>query len=158
LGKVKAAGLTRKQLKSLLEKELIPYLKDPIVAISFSNHHVTVMGEIGVQHVLPVLNESISIVDVMAQSGNLTALTKLSDVMIIRENENNRLFKHINLEDNSIFTSPYYYLQPNDIVVLSQDEKIIKQQLKKDKYQQYSGVFLQAVSLALIVYQVFFRK
>ena len=158
LGKLKVAGLTRKELKILLEKELQPYLKDPIIAVSFSNHHIILIGEISEQKIVPVLNENISITDALAQSGNITTLTKLSDVLIIRENGNSKIFKHVNLENNSIFSSPYYYLQPNDVVVLNQDEKIVKQQLKRDKYQQYSAVILQSISVALIIYQVFIRR
>lgn len=158
LGKVQVAGLTRKQLKAKLEKDLEPYLKDPIVEISFNNHFITVLGEIGKQQILPIPDEHISIVDVLAQSGSISPVTKLSSIMIIRENDNAKVFRHINLEDHSIFTSPYYYLQPNDVLVLNQDENIVKQQSRRDRYQQYSTVIFQTLSVAIIIYQAFFRK
>lgn len=158
LGKVKVAGLTRKQLKALLEKDLEPYLKDPIVEIGFTNHFITVLGEIGKQQILPIPDDHISIIDVLAQSGSISPVTKLSYVMIIREKDDSKEFRHVNLEDHSIFTSPYYYLQPNDVVVLNQDEKIVKEQFRRDRYQQYSSVFFQTLSLAIIIYQAFFRK
>ena len=158
LGKIKVAGLTRKQLKAMLEKDLEPYLKDAIVEIGFANHYITVLGEIGKQQVLSIPQEHISIVDVLAQSGGISPVTKLSSVMIIRERANAKEFRHVNLEDHSIFTSPYYYLQPNDVVVLNQDEKIVKQQLRRDRYQQYSAIFFQTLSVAIIIYQAFFRK
>lgn len=158
LGKVMVKGFTRNELKAYLEKELLPYLKEPVVTIGFVNHHVTVLGEIGKQQILPISDESISIIDVLAQSGNINPVTKLSDVMIIREKDQSKEFHHINLEDHSIFTSPYYYLQPNDVVVLNQDEKIVRQQLNREKYQQYSGVIFQTLSVAIIIYQSFFRK
>ena len=78
--------------------------------------------------------------------------------MIIREKANAKEFRHVNLEDISIFTSPFYYLQPNDVVVLNQDEKIVKQQLRRDRYQQYSAIVFQTLSVAIIIYQAFFRK
>lgn len=158
LGKIKVAGLTRKQLKAMLEKDLEPYLKDAIVEIGFANHYITVLGEIGKQQVLSIPQEHISIVDVLAQSGGISPVTKLSSVMIIRERADVKEFKHVNLEDHSIFTSPYYYLQPNDVVVLNQDEKIVKQQLRRERYQQYSSIVFQTLSVAIIIYQAFFRK
>jgi len=158
LGKVKVAGLTRKQLKAILEKNLEPYLKDPIVEIAFNNHFVTVLGEIGKQQVLPLPEEHISIIDVLAQSGSVTLVTKLSRVMVIREKDNTKQFRHVNLEDHSIFTSPYYYLQPNDILVLNQDESIVKEQMRRDRYQQFSTIIFQTLSIAIIIYQVFFRR
>jgi len=158
LGKIKVAGLTRKQLKAMLEKDLEPYLKDAIVEIGFANHYITVLGEIGKQQVLSIPQEHISIVDVLAQSGGISPVTKLSSVMIIRERADVKEFKHVNLEDHSIFTSPYYYLQPNDVVILNQDEKIVKQQLRRERYQQYSSIVFQTLSVAIIIYQAFFRK
>jgi len=158
LGKVKAAGLTRKQFKAAVETALLPYLKDAIVSIFFGDHHITILGEIGAQQVLPLPNEFISIIDVLARSGTITPVANLTNVMIIRTTATSKEIRHVNLEDHSIFTSPYFYLQPNDVVVLSQDEKIVNQNLKREKIQQYSAVVLQAVSIALIIYQVFFRR
>lgn len=158
LGKIKVAGLTRNALKLQLEKDLLPFLKDPIVAVSFTNHHLTVIGEIGNSQILPIPDEKISIIDVMAQSGNVLKTSQLTNVMIIREQENSKDFKHVNLEDNSIFTSPYYYLQPNDVVVVSPNEKIVKEERSRTQYLQTSSFILQLLSISIIVYQAFFRK
>jgi polysaccharide export outer membrane protein len=78
--------------------------------------------------------------------------------MVIREKDNTKQFRHVNLEDHSIFTSPYYYLQPNDILVLNQDESIVKEQMRRDRYQQFSTIIFQTLSIAIIIYQVFFRR
>lgn len=158
LGKIKVAGLTRNELKVQLEKDLLPFLKDPIVAVSFTNHHLTVIGEIGTSQVLFMPDEKISIIDVMAQSGNALKTSQLTNVMIIREHENSKDFKHVNLEDNSIFTSPYYYLQPNDVVVVSPNEKIVKEDQHRTQYLQTSASILQLLTISIIIYQTFFRK
>ena len=158
LGKIKVAGLTRNELKLQLEKDLLPFLKEPIVAVSFTNHHLTVMGEIGTSQVLPIPDEKISIIDVMAQSGTILKSSQLTNVMVIREQDNSKDFKHVNLEDNSIFTSPYYYLQPNDVVVVSPNKKIVKEEQRRTQYLQTSAVILQLLTISIIVYQTFFRK
>lgn len=158
LGKIKVAGLTRTELKMQLEKDLLPFLKDPIVAVSFTNHHLTVIGEIGSSQVLPIPDEKISIIDVMAKSGNALKTSQLTNVMIIREQENSKDFRHVNLEDNSIFTSPYYYLQPNDVVVISPNEKIVREEQRRTQYLQTSAFVLQFLSISIIIYQTFFRK
>ncbi len=158
LGKIKVAGLTRAELKIQLERDLLPFLKDPIVAVSFTNHHLTVIGEIGNSQVLPIPDEKISIIDVMAKSGNALKTSQLTNVMIIREQENSKDFRHVNLEDNSIFTSPYYYLQPNDVVVISPNKKIVKEEQRRTQYLQTSAFILQFLSISLIIYQTFFRK
>jgi len=157
VGKVKAEGFTRKQLKFALEEKFIPFLKDAVVAVNFENHHVTVIGEIGKAQVLSMPEEKISIIDVLAQSGNVTALTELSNVLVIREKDNTKELKRINLEDQSIFNSSFYYLQPNDVVVLNLDEKKVQREIKRQNYQQVSSIILQALTMTLLIYQTFFR-
>ena len=44
LGNIKAEGLTRKELAAVLQKQLQPFLKDPIVTVQYLNHKMTVMG------------------------------------------------------------------------------------------------------------------
>ncbi len=156
LGKLKAEGMTRSELKNSLEKQLEPYLKDPVVNINFANHFITVIGEVGTPQKLNMTEERMSIVDVVAQSGNVGANAKLSDVMLIREKvPGSKEFKHVSLEDNTIFTSPWYYLQPNDVVVVNPDVNKVMQQERRLRYQQVSSIVLQALSIIIIVTNIF---
>lgn len=158
IGRVKAEGLTRKELKLSLEQKLLPFLKDPVATVNFENHHVTVIGEITRPQVMQMPEEKISIIDLLAQSGTLALNAEVSNVLVIRQKDNNKEFKRLNLEDNSIFNSSFYYLQPNDVVVLNVDEKKVQREIKRQSYQQVSSLVLQALTMVLIVYQTFFRK
>jgi len=118
LGTMHVEGMTRKELKDTLEKGLIPYLKEGIVTVSFQNRHVTMLGGIGSQ-VLPMAGDNMTILDAMAASGDIGDKGRIDNVLVIRDTGSTgsaKVFKRLNLEDNSIFSSPYYYLQPNDIV------------------------------------------
>lgn len=158
LGKLTVQGLTRKQLKAKLEQDLRPYLKDPVAVVTFKNHHITVIGDIGRTQVLQMPAERISIIDVLAQSGTIGQTIELKNVMVIRDtSDNKKLIKHVNLEDHSVFGSDYFYLQPNDVVVLNPDEKRLVQDQKRLKYQQFSSIILQTVTIGLLIYQTFFR-
>ena len=115
LGLVEAAGLTRAELKQKLEKSLAPFLAQPIVSIGFANRHVTMLGAIGPQ-VLLMPNKNMTLLDALASSGDIGNKGKSDNVLVIREKDGAKEFKRINLTDKSIFYSPYFYLQPNDIV------------------------------------------
>ena len=115
LGTLHAEGLTRKNLKDTLQAQLIPYLKDIVVSVSFLNRHVTMLGAAG-PTVVPLLSDNMTLLDALAASGDISQKGKMTNVLVIREQDDNKVFKRINLEDQSIFYSPYYYLQPNDIV------------------------------------------
>lgn len=115
LGTIHVAGITRKALKDTLQSALVPYLKDVVVSVSFLNRHVTLLGGVSTQ-VLPMLADHMTIFDALAASGDIGVKGKMDNVLVIRDRDSAREFKRLNLENKSIFYSPYFYLQPNDIV------------------------------------------
>lgn len=150
LGKLKVVGLTRKELKLLLETELLPYLKDPIVTIKFNNHRVTVLGE-GSSQVIEIPSEKIPLLEVMAKAGGGLPNAQLNNVMIIRESQHAKQVKHLNLENSSILTSPWYYLQPNDIVVIKPNElKSNSEQRSNNNRMMYTTV-LSSITFAFLI-------
>ena len=115
LGIIHAEGMTRKELKDTLEKALIPYLSQTVVSVGFLNRHVTMMGAVSSQ-VLPMPNDNMTLLDALAASGDIADKGRTDNILVIREKGNSKEFKRLNLTDKSIFYSPYFYLQPNDIV------------------------------------------
>jgi polysaccharide biosynthesis/export protein len=155
LGKVNVAGMTRAELKTKLEKDLLPYLKDPIVNVSFANHFVTVMGDVGRSQVLNMPAEKISLIDVIALSGNVTEKGTYKNMLVIRETPGSKEFKHINLEDESIFSSPFYYLQPKDILVINPYVDKLYTEQKNNRNQQLLSNFLSVASILVIILSLF---
>ena len=115
LGDLTVAGMTKKELKVRLEKDLTPFLGQNVVSVAIINRHITLMGAISPQ-VLPLTSEKMTILDALASSGDIGFKGKTDNILVIRENGNDKEFKRLNLTDKSIFYSPYFYLQPNDIV------------------------------------------
>jgi len=118
LGKIKAAGLTKAELenniRSTLEsKEL---LKDPSVSIRYLNFRVTVLGEVGHPTVVQVPNEKISLLEALGMAGDLTLYAKRDNVLLIREENNQKIVNRINLSSPAFMSSPYYYLKSNDVI------------------------------------------
>lgn len=114
LGKVKASGYSTRELKALLEKKFEPYYQENVVSVAIANRHITLLGALSPQ-VLP-LTAKMTLFDALAQSGDIQAAGRTDNVLIIREDERGKQFKRLDLTDKSIFYSPYYYMQPNDIV------------------------------------------
>jgi polysaccharide export outer membrane protein len=54
--------------------------------------------------------------EALSLAGDLTIYGKRQNVLIIREVDGKREFARIDLTQRDLFTSPYYYLRPNDIV------------------------------------------
>jgi polysaccharide export outer membrane protein len=125
LGQVKAAGFTKEQLREnitnlILSKKL---LIDPIVNIRFLNYEVTVLGEVNHPTVIPVPNEKISLLKAIGLAGDLTIYGKRDNVLLIREENGKKITRHIDLNSSDFFNSPYYYLQPNDVIYVEPNKQ-----------------------------------
>lgn len=156
LGEIKAAGLTRRELKNKIETDLKPFLKDPVVTVNYLNHRVTVLGEIGKPSVISMPEEQVSILEVLASSGDISTMGKKDNILIIRETDTGKQFKRINLEDHSVFTSEWYYLQPNDVLFIEPSDNKIKTE-KRARLQQNISLGLSGISLAIIIINLLVR-
>lgn len=155
LGNIKAQGLTKTQLKEkiikiILDKKL---LLDPIVSIRFLNFRVTVLGEVGQPTVIPIPNEKISLLEALGLAGDLTIYGNRNNVMVIREEitpdqKERRTITRINLNSAELFTSPYYYLQSNDIVYVEPNKAKVA---STSRASQWLPVIFSGLSLAAIV-------
>lgn len=150
LGVIKAEGMTRRELKDKIQKDLELFLKDPVVTIKYLNHKVTLLGEVKQPTIVPMPEEQLSILEVLAAGGDVSELARRDNILIIRETENGKETKHINLEDQSIFTSPWYYLQPDDVVYISPNDARLTE-AKRLRKQQNISLAISAVSLGVII-------
>lgn len=120
VGNIKVAGLTKNECQELVKSKIKAFLaedEDPIVTVRMSSYRVTIIGEVHSPGVIPVGTEKMSILEALASAGDLTIYGKRDNVMLIREEANGQKTVHrLNLNDANIISSPYYYLQQNDIV------------------------------------------
>lgn len=120
LGNIHVGGLTKNQAEEKIRDGVKPYLaasENPIVTVRMSSYRVTVVGEVGSPRVIPVSTEKMSIIEALAQAGDLSIYGKRNNVLLIREDATGQKQAHrLNLNDANIFNSPYYYLQQNDII------------------------------------------
>ena len=149
IGSIKAEGLTKNQLKDTIGKALVEnkLLIDPIVAIRFLNFRITVLGEVNHPSVVSVPNEKISLLEALGLAGDMTIYARRTNVMIIREVNDQKIIKRINMNSDEIFTSPYYYLRSNDIVYVEPNNAKVN---STSSGMQWVPIVLSGLSLVLI--------
>lgn len=120
VGSLHVGGLTKNQAEELIKSKVKPYLaatENPIVTVRMASYRVVVTGEVTSPKVVSVPQEKMSIVEALAQAGDLTIYGRRENVMLIREDATGQKSIHrLNLNDANIINSPYYYLQQNDII------------------------------------------
>lgn len=120
IGNLHLGGMTKSEAEKYIDDKITPYMsknENPIVCVRMTNFKVSVLGEVAGPRTLIVSNEKISILEALAQAGDLTIYGRRDNVKLIREDANGE--KHIyklNLNNADLINSPYYYLQQNDIV------------------------------------------
>ena len=116
LGKVQVSGLTRREVMDLLVPMYREYLTNPVVNIKIMNFRVSVLGDVRVPGVKLVSNERITILEALALAGDLNPTANRKNIMVIREQKNVRYEYSIDLTQKSVFSSPAYFLEQNDII------------------------------------------
>ena len=116
VGKVHIAGLTTSEAKTFLATEVNKYFNDAIVNVRYANFKVTVLGEVlrPSTYVLP--NEKVNIFDALGMAGDMTIYGQRENVLLMRDTLNDKKLIRLNLNNKDIVSSPYFYLQSNDIV------------------------------------------
>ena len=118
LGELHVEGLTRKELSVLVKERLVSsgLLKDPVVTVEFMNLYISVLGEVANPGRVTIQKDRITLLEALSQAGDLTIYGKRDGVIVIREDGDDRISYKVDLRDVSLFTSPAYYLQQNDVV------------------------------------------
>ncbi len=150
LGAVKVTGLTKKALTVYLHDQLIErkLLVDPVVSIRFLNYRVTILGEVNKPTVVNVTNEKISVLEALGMAGDITVFGKRNNVLLIREIDGQRIIRRIDLNDKRILNSPYYFLQPNDILYVEPNKSKVA---TADRSRQILPIILSSLSLLVII-------
>lgn len=146
LGKLHVEGMKVSQVTDLIKQQIEEgnYMKDPLVSVEFLNFKYSVLGAVAHTGTFSVDGDRITLLEAIANAGDLTAKAKVDRVAVIREfNGERRLFMH-DLRSKDIFESPCFYLQQNDIVYV---EPKYRKKDNEDRGWQISTTLLSLASV-----------
>ena len=126
LGKVAVGGKTRQEVAEYIRLRLInrDLVRDPLVTVEYVNLSVNILGEVNRPGRIEITKDYFTIVDAIAQAGDLTINGQRENVMVHREVDGEDQTYIINLCDRQeMLNSPAYYLQQNDVVYVTPNPK-----------------------------------
>lgn len=149
LGPIKVAGLTRWELSELIKSRLLSegLLSDAVVTVEFMNFKVSVIGEVNSPGTYTIQGDKVTILQAISLARDLTIFGERENVCVIRERDGERTMYEVNLCDVSMFKSPAYYLQQNDIVYVQPSEIKARQSTTDDKSLRMTSIFVSGGSL-----------
>jgi polysaccharide export outer membrane protein len=123
LGKIKALGMTVEELRELIEKRLVKeYFKENanlFVTVKLDGLRYTMVGEVGGTGQKTIYRDQVSIVEAIADGGGVPITGDLTAVKIVRQYPEGVRTHELDLTTIDVVYSPYYYIQPNDMIVVS---------------------------------------
>ena len=158
LGRIKVGGLTKSECETMIYDKIKPYLnaaENPVVTVRMSSYSISVLGEVNRPGSYQVSREKINVLEALAQAGDLTIYGVRENVKLIREDANGKKqIYRINLNDANLLTSPYYYLQQNDIVYVEPN----KVKSRNSSIGQSTTLWISAtsilISMASLLYNI----
>lgn len=149
LGLIDVAGLTRWELSELIKKKLLNdgLLTDAVVTVEFMNFKISVIGEVNGPGTFTINGDKVTVLQAISLARDLTIFGERENVTVIRERDGQRTMYEINLCDVSMFNSPAYYLQQNDVVYVQPSSVKARQSTTDDKALRMTSIFVSGGSL-----------
>lgn len=121
LGEVNVLGYTVEEVRVKIEEALLEnYFTQEaniFVTVKLAGIRYTTIGEIGSGSQV-IYKEQVTIMEAIANAGDITDYGDRTDVVIVRQYPGGEKRHHIDLTSIDAMRSPYYYIQPNDLIIV----------------------------------------
>jgi len=122
IGEVNVLGYTLKEIEEKLEAVFYEkYFKESAelyITVKLPGLKYTTVGEIGVTGTNVLFQDRVNIIEAIANSGDITQTGDRTDVLIVRQYPQGQKIHHIDLTDIAAMHSEFYYIKPNDIIMV----------------------------------------
>lgn len=118
VGSINVNSLTLAQASEKIEKALNDYVAKTSVTVKYIDNQVTVMGEVERQGVYPFTQDKLNIYEALGLGGGLSQYGDRKKIILIRNEGDKIMHYRLNLSDSKIATKDYYYILPNDVIVV----------------------------------------
>lgn len=121
IGEVKCAGKTREEVENDIEQKIKEggYIADPKVNVRFADLTISIIGEVARPGRYDIKKDQLTIFEALALAGDMTIYGNREDVAVVREKDGKSIVTKLDLRSAEIFSSPCFYLEQNDVVIVS---------------------------------------
>lgn len=116
LGLVKVSGLTTFEVEKKIGKELELYEKGMHVVARLGGIRFSLVGEFNRPGKFVVMQTQVNIFEAFATGGDLKEIARRDKIVLLRQYPDGAKIHYLDVLDKNIIASPYFYLQPNDVI------------------------------------------
>ena len=118
VGLINLEGCTRKEATEKIRSALEPFVSDAQLTVRLSNPSFIALGETNNRGRISMNKEQVTIYEAIALAGDVRPFGKKRQVKVIRPTKEGSETFFVDLTDNNLVDSDYYYIYPNDIIYI----------------------------------------
>ncbi|MBK7650809.1 MAG: polysaccharide biosynthesis/export family protein [Flammeovirgaceae bacterium] len=141
VGEINLENFTLRQAEEILQNEYAKFFKEPYVQLTYKNKRVILLGALG-GHVIPLENENMDLLEVLALGKGLTNESKAQNIRLIR---GERVFE-IDLSTIQGFRDGNVIMEPGDVIYVEPVRRPVSEALR-----DYSGALSLLISLTTLL-------
>lgn len=118
VGKVHVLGKNVDEIKILVEQKLQEYFKKNAVFVNvqLAGVRFSIVGDVARPGKYVIYQNQVNIFEALSLAGDITMVGDRKHVQIVRSNPGGVQTIELDLTDKEIISSPYFFIQPNDII------------------------------------------
>ena len=122
-GEMQVLGYTVDEVRQKIEERMLKdFFKEEaniFVTVKISGIRYTINGEISSPGSTIIYRDEVTIMEAIANNGDITVVGDRTNVVVIRQYPLGQKVHHIDLTDINAMNSPYYYVRPNDLILIN---------------------------------------
>lgn len=160
MGKIHVQGMKRDEIASYIKSELMKrnLVKDPVVTVDYAGLYFNVLGEVNKPGRYAFDRDHFTLLDAIGMAGDLTINGQRENVTVIRESGKLRTSYKVNLQSGySLYESPVFYLQQNDIIYVEPNVYRARQSTVNDNTVRSASFWISLASLLTTIGVLIFK-
>jgi polysaccharide export outer membrane protein len=118
VGKIIVGSLTLAEAGIKVQDALKDYVANTEIVVKFIDNQISILGEVQRQGVYSFTQDKLNIYEALALGGGLTRYGNRKNVILIRQEGDKIMHHKLNLSDSKVAGKDFYYVLPNDVVVV----------------------------------------
>ena len=150
VGLVQVKDKTIDEARIEIEKKLKEFvITEVYVKVKLGGIRYSALGEFRRPGKFVVLQDRMTILEAIANSGDLTNIAKRDEILLIRQYPEGTKLHRINLNDRQLVASPFYFIQPND--QLYAEPMKVREVGAGENAAQSLTLFISAITAAALI-------
>ncbi len=154
LGLISVAGKTRQEVSNEIKYRLLSgsLVRDAVVTVEYADMGFYALGEVGRKGRIEITRDKMTLLEAIAEAGDLTIDGKRENVTVIRTVNGVQTPYSVNLTDaQSVYASPAYYIQQNDIIYVEPSQKKANESTPTSNIFSTPGFWMGLASFAITI-------